>query len=100
MVSATRVAIWHLADAKRLIGATEKSQTVLDAELLLEWALRQSPKPITPRRILNAGPGPLRERQRRDSAITLLKDTGHMLRNSDGRLLINPKVQRVQNERN
>jgi hypothetical protein len=29
MVRATRVAIWHLADAKRLIVTTEKSQTVL-----------------------------------------------------------------------
>jgi hypothetical protein len=99
MVSATRVAVWHLADAKRLIGKTEKSQTVLDAELLLEWAQTQPPTPISPRRILNAGPSPLREKQRRDSAINLLKDTGPMILNSDGKLLINPKSRRVQNER-
>jgi hypothetical protein len=92
--NAAAVAVWHLNEAKRLIGAMEKSQAVLDAELLLEWMIKQPSGPIEPRRILNAGPAPLREKRRRDAAITLLRDTTHLFSDSSGKLFLNPKLLR------
>jgi hypothetical protein len=57
MEGAAAVAVWHPNEARRIIGAKEKSQNVLDADLLVEWLLRQ-PGPVAPRDILNRGPSP------------------------------------------
>jgi putative DNA primase/helicase len=94
MDAATRVAVWHLAEARRTVGTTEKPQTVADAELLLEWLQRQPLGTIEPRRILNRGPAPLRDKKRRDGAIELLAETSHIFFGDARRsgFVINPKA--------
>ena len=74
MEGAAAVAIWHLNEARRIIGAHETPQRTSDAKLLLDWMLRQAENTIEPRDILNKGPGPLRDRKRRNTALAVLFD--------------------------
>jgi hypothetical protein len=94
MRGAASVAAWHLAEARRTLGATEKLRVILDAEMLLEWLLKQ-PGNLEPRRILQFGPAPLRNRNRRDQAIDLLIEK-HSAREQcsagGGALIINRKL--------
>jgi hypothetical protein len=107
MQDACAVAAWHLNEAKRLIGAAETAQVVHDAEALLEWMLRQKPDPGKPmpgpfetRRISQYGPAALRDRKRRDPAVTLLTDTHHLIVHGlDTKLHLNPKSKEPFNER-
>jgi hypothetical protein len=96
MAAAARVAAWHLTEARRTIGATEKPLAVADAELLLEWLLRQPhDDPIEPRRISQFGPVPLRDRERRDGAIAYLIGKSCVREHRAGQaivLVINPKL--------
>ena len=67
------VVVWHLDEARRVLAAFDKPQSVSDAELVVEWLLRQPDAPISPRDILRTGPRLLRGNvQRRDTAIAIL----------------------------
>jgi putative DNA primase/helicase len=73
MGSGAAVAIWHLNEGRRVVGATKTPQDIADAGLLLEWWLSRRPEDaIEPRDILRLGPPPLREKERRDAAIKVL----------------------------
>src|SRR5262249_14599969 len=96
MEGAAAVAIWHLNEARRVVGATKTPQDIADAGLLLEWWLSRQPEnAIEPRDILRLGPPPLREKERRDAAIKILieKHWASFVKigNSD-RLVLNPKA--------
>jgi hypothetical protein len=78
MDDAAELALWHLHDAKRIIGAIEIPEAVADARLLLDWMVAQSKDSIAPREIMQFGPPNLRVRARRDAAIQLLVDTNHL----------------------
>jgi putative DNA primase/helicase len=99
MLAAIDLALWHLHDAKRIIGAIEIPTAVVDARRLLEWLLAQGDD-VTPREISYRGPGPLRERVRRDAAIDVLTETSHVVRAKVGRtgeiLTLNPKLRGAQ----
>ena len=99
MEGAAAVAIWHLNEARRIVGATKTPQDIDDAVLLLEWWLSRQPEnAIEPRDILRLGPPPLREKQRRDAAIKVLIERHWAslvkIGNSE-RFVFNPKA-RVQ----
>jgi hypothetical protein len=96
MESAAAVAIWHLNEGRRVVGATKTPQDIGDASLLLEWCLSHQPKnAIEPRDILRFGPPPLREKERRNAAIKVLteKDWASLVKiGSSERLVLNPKA--------
>jgi putative DNA primase/helicase len=96
MEGAAAIAIWHLIEARRIVGATKTPHEVADASLLLEWTLsRQLEDAIEPRNILRFGPPPLRERARRDAAIKVLeeKSLARLVKlGKTDRLVLNPKA--------
>jgi len=95
MEAGAAVAIWHLNEARRIVGATKIPQDVADADLLLQWLLRRAESTIEPRDILRLAPAPLRVKERRDAAINILL-AKHWVRfaNVGGadRLVLNPKA--------
>jgi hypothetical protein len=95
MKQAARLALWHLHEAKRIIGAVEVPQAVADAKVLLDWLLDQG-SDVAPKDVLHRGPSPLRDRGRRDEAIEVLAETHHVVRKRVGRtqeiLETNPKL--------
>src|SRR5262249_18225144 len=89
------VVAWHLSEAERLIGVTQKPQDVADAELLLEWMIKHPVKPIDPRDILRLGPRP-RDRKRRDAALKILTDKHWVFESGNpARLTINAKARKL-----
>jgi hypothetical protein len=95
MKGAAAVAIWHLNEARRILGATKTPQDVADADLLLEWLLRQPQDAIEPREILRLGPLALRDKGRRDAAIKVLIEKHWIFEVKDGRttrFVLNPKA--------
>jgi hypothetical protein len=74
MFRASQVVSWHLCEARRLLATFDKPQSLSDAEILLEWLLKQpDAQPIEPRHILRVGPRALgRDVKRRDAAIDVL----------------------------
>jgi hypothetical protein len=93
MDGAIAVVTWHLNEARRVIDANRKPEDVADAELLLEWLLRQGAKPIDPRAVLQFGPSRLRDRKRRDAAIKVLADRYWLFESGNpARLILNPKA--------
>ena len=96
MDGAIAVVTWHLNEARRMIDANRRPEHVADAELLLEWLLRQEAKPIGPRAILQLGPGHLRDKKRRDAAIKVLADRHWLFESSNpAHLVLNPKARIV-----
>jgi Protein of unknown function (DUF3987) len=93
MESGIAVVAWHLSEARRVIGVKRKSEKVADAELLLEWFLRQEDKPIDRRDILRRGPRSLRDKSCRDRALKVLVDLHWLLEiGPEARLILNPKA--------
>jgi hypothetical protein len=97
MEDAALLALWHLHDAKRIIGAIDVPEAIADAKVLLGWLLAQDGD-VTPRDISYRGPNQLRDRERRDRAIETLIETNHVVRVKVGRkgetLEINPSLRR------
>ena len=91
MAAAIAVVFWHLNEARRVIGANRKPQAVADAELLLEWLLKQETEQIDPRDILRRAPRRLRDRNCRDAALKVLADR-HWAAERGGHLILNPKA--------
>jgi putative DNA primase/helicase len=95
MKGAAAVAIWHLNEARRILGATKTPKDLADADLLLEWLLRHLKDAIEPREILRLGPPALRDKGRRDAAIKVLIEKHWVFEVKDGRatrLVLNPKA--------
>jgi uncharacterized protein DUF3987 len=94
MADSCRVAMWHLSEAKRVIGATELAPEVEDAKLLLEWMLKHQPGPFELRQISQFGPAQTRGKKRRDAALAVLIETKSVreLPPNSGKLHLNPKL--------
>jgi hypothetical protein len=94
MESAVTVVAWHLSEARRVICANRKPEEFADAELLLEWFLRQEDKVLSPREIQQLGPNSLRkDTKRRDRAIKILVDRHWLLEvGKPARLVLNQKA--------
>jgi hypothetical protein len=95
METAAAVAVWHLNEARRIVGASDKPTDAADAELLWMWLLRQSESRIDPRDILNRGPSPLRNKARRDAALEVLIEKHWACEvkvSGAARIVLNPKA--------
>jgi putative DNA primase/helicase len=94
MESAVTVVAWHLSEARRVICANRKPEEFADAELLLEWFLRQEDKVLSPREIQQLGPNSLRkDTKRRDRAVKILVDRHWLLEvGKPARLVLNHKA--------
>jgi Protein of unknown function (DUF3987) len=88
------LAIWYLAETRRVFTLIGHSGETSDAELLLDW-LKDHVEAQRPRDIQRLGPPALRDKSRRDTAITKLVDHGLARREyRDGieYIILNPKV--------
>jgi putative DNA primase/helicase len=83
MHRAIRIIVWHLHEARRVLAAFDKSRNATDADILLEWLLRQpakgSPELVDPRHILRVGPSALRDVKRRNEAIKILVEHEYLI---------------------
>jgi hypothetical protein len=79
MLRASRIVLWHLNDARRVLAAFDKSQDVIVAERVLEWLLRQPEGPIDPRHILQSGPRAVRNVKMRNAVIALFVEHNILL---------------------
>jgi hypothetical protein len=92
MDGAISVVVWHLNEARRVIGANRKPEDIADAELLLEW-MRKQEETIDPRSILQFGPARLRDKKRRNPALKVLADRHLAFEiGNPTRLILNPKA--------
>jgi hypothetical protein len=95
MEGAAAVAIWHLNEARRIVGTNGKPQDAADAELLSVWLVRQPEGRIDPRDILHRGPNSLRNKARRDAALKVLSEKRWVYEVKEGggtQIMLNPKV--------
>jgi putative DNA primase/helicase len=103
MLRASKIILWHLNDARRVLAVFERSQDMATAGLLLEWLLRQpaqgSPEIVDPRHILRSGPSLLRDKKQRDAAIAIHLDHNILipappavLGKGAARYILNPRV--------
>ena len=77
MEAGCAIAAWHLGEARRILGSTAADPVTADAITLLHW-LRGRVGPTTRRDILRLGPERLRDKSRRDAALTRLLETDHV----------------------
>lgn len=84
---------WHLEEARRLLAPFPAETQFEDAEKLMNWLLSKRLRQTTPRAIQQSSP--LRQRERRDSALSVLIEH-HWVRlvNRDNQTMIevNPNV--------
>lgn len=84
MDRAAELALWHLGEAVRLVGASETSAEIRDAEALLDWCHQTSRAYLYSRVALNRGPGRIRDRDRFIKAIEVLEKAGWARREPTG----------------
>ncbi|WP_295438803.1 DUF3987 domain-containing protein [uncultured Thiodictyon sp.] len=113
MEAGIKVASWHLNETVRLFDQIATPEDRADARELSAWlgsrALELADADGTPivnqsgeiatRDILRLGPNPVRDSARRDAAIAVLADAGHVRMGGSGkqkRLLVNPKLLKKQ----
>jgi hypothetical protein len=97
MVQAVRLARWCLAETRRALGLGEVSPVYADARALIDWACHRKVASFPAREVLRTGPTGLRDPERRDAALDLLVETGHLRlvpRSSDRGITyhLNPKA--------
>jgi hypothetical protein len=84
MARAAELAIWHLAEAVRLIGAVETSPEILDAEALLGWCHATKRSLLHSQAALQYGPSRIRDRDRFVEAVKILESAGWARREPPG----------------
>jgi hypothetical protein len=75
MEAGTRLALWHLLEARRVLTTVGTSGELADAMVLLDF-LATRPEPLSPRAILQLGPYRTRDKGRRDRALAKLYEHG------------------------
>lgn len=88
--SASRIAAWHLNEARRFFGELALPAELADAQRLDMWLIdhcRRNHTQIVPRRDVqrNVVPVHLRRKQALDNALRELADTGRVLLVQEGR---------------
>ena len=94
MEAGAAIAIWHLHEARRVLGLVGVSGELTDAQAVLEW-LQDHPEASTPRDLLRLGPYRTRSRKRRDKALEILAEHHLVREQRDGktmRLILNPEM--------
>lgn len=96
MQRATTLARWYLREALRVLDVLDEPKAWADARLLDAWLAVAGDSPV--RDALRLGPGPLRDKTRRNAAIEVLIELGRARINRDGRretLARNPALRRI-----
>lgn len=75
MLAAARIAVWHLHEARRVLTMIGHAGEAADAQALLDWLHDRADAP-TLGDILRLGPYRLRDRARRDPAVSKLIEHG------------------------
>jgi len=83
MQRAATLARWYLREALRILDVLEEPQGWADAWLLDAWLAEAGDSSI--RDVLRLGPGPLRDKTRRNAAIEVLAELGRARIERDGR---------------
>jgi putative DNA primase/helicase len=83
MQRAARLARWYLREALRVLDLLDEPQAWADARLLDAWLAPAGDSPI--RDVLRLGPGPLRDKARRNAAVDVLTELGRARIERDGR---------------
>lgn len=98
-VSASRIADWHLKEARRFFGELALPQELADASRLDAWLIehcRRERTHIVPRReIQRCGPNGLREKERLQAALNELAEAGRIREVREGKrkdILVNPAL--------
>ncbi|KFL36715.1 hypothetical protein N788_03650 [Arenimonas donghaensis DSM 18148 = HO3-R19] len=84
---AAEVSLWHLNEARRLVGTAEVSREVRDAEALLAWAHATQRRHLHSGEVLRLGPSRIREREAFSLAIGELERAGWAERIEGGMFL-------------
>jgi putative DNA primase/helicase len=93
MDRAATLARWYLREALRVLEVLDEPQAWADARLLDSWLAAAGDSPT--RDVLRLGPGPQRDKRRRDAAIEVLTEMGRARVGPDGRrgiLVRNPAL--------
>ena len=77
------LARWYLREALRVLNVLDEPQAWADARLLDTWLLEAGDSPI--RDVLRLGPGPLRDKARRNAAIDVLAELDRARIEHDGK---------------
>jgi putative DNA primase/helicase len=96
MQRAATLARWYLREALRMLDVLDEPQAWADARLLDAWLAEAGDSPI--RDVLRLGPGPLRDKARRNAAVEVLKELGRAWIERDGRretLARNPALRKI-----
>jgi hypothetical protein len=94
MNAGARLALWHLIEARRVLGLVGHNGETADAETLLGWLREQSESP-TVRTAQQFGPSALRKRERLDPGIAKLTEHGLARVEQRGRaqvIALNPRA--------
>lgn len=83
MQRAVTLARWYLREALRVLDVLDEPQAWADARLLDAWLAEAGDSPM--RDVLRLGPGPLRDKARRNAAIEVLTELGRARIGRDGR---------------
>jgi putative DNA primase/helicase len=83
MQRAVTLARWYLREALRVLDVLDEPQAWADTRLLDAWLAEAGDSPI--RDVLRLGPGPLRDKARRNAAVDVLTELGRARIERDGR---------------
>lgn len=92
---AVEIALWHLNEAARLVGTTELSPEVRDAEALLNWCHDTDRKLLDSNAALRLGPNRIRERARFKVAMGVLESAGWAKRIEGGAVVDGARRRKV-----
>jgi hypothetical protein len=93
MEQAIAIIQWHLEETRRLLAPFPQESNYEDAEKLMKWILSKRLRETTPRIIQQSGP--LRQRARRDNALSVLVEHNWIRlgnRNNQAIIEVNPNV--------
>jgi putative DNA primase/helicase len=97
--AASRVAEWHLGEARRFLSELALPSGLEDAARLDSWVIaychRHGTDRVVTKTIQNFGPGRLRNKARLDAAVQKLEDLGRAQRGGDGMhkcIAVNPSL--------
>ena len=78
MQNAIGILAWHLQETKRLLGQHQKTPAEQNAELLVAWLIDKNHTEIKAADILKYAPSNLRNKERRDAAIEILRQNSFL----------------------
>ncbi len=80
MLKACELSQWYLFEARRLLSVLDRPQEEIDAEAVLEWLLKnRKDKDFKPVEVSQYGPSGIRNKKRRDQALSLLLESGAII---------------------